>query len=82
MDKVIKDKIIIFCFGVLPFVIVIGLFIGMNLLQYHQTIDALEKEIEERINVSQEYIDGWNDCVKFFKSLHATNMTVEGIFRE
>ena len=51
--------------------LVVGIIIGISLLslllmeemQKEYEIDQLKKEIQDRVNVSDDYIRGWNDCI-------------------
>ena len=49
----------------------------MGYLQDQREVDRLRQEIKDKQNVSNDYIQGWNDCIDKLVSIRneATNVT-------
>jgi len=81
MDKEKKDLII--SYSVLFAGIVVVGIIAMLIFGYVVTwisdeqIDACHTELESRVNVSDDYCNGWNDCLKYLEHVQqqATNIS-------
>jgi len=78
--KMLKDHAIFILLAVL-FVSPIALSFGLNIMQGRAEIDELRQVIASKDNVSQDYVNGWNDCISHLKHIRerATNTTAATI---
>jgi flagellar basal body-associated protein FliL len=83
MNKENKEKISII--PIILLIVIYGIPIGaiffMNYIQDTAEIDELHNVIDNRYNVSKEYVQGWNDCINYLIHIRtrATNMTAADI---